>query len=194
MFEMVLIESQNEISRDKWKKIEWRASETNEMYGIKINDPISIEHILCIKMYCDISVLCSTFRESYRKTGNDDNNTKIKQQHNNNFYWMGRFIYCAIQFFGEKAIKPTSCINNNNNNFYHGLHEQFLFNQFSAVFEAPTSTTREFKIAYNNFASDGIVLQLAPKYKNEMNFSKCLDVSKISIHNEQERLVKLYYK
>eukprot|EP01083_Nonionella_stella_P250094 864124_1 len=122
------------------------------------------------------------FRESYRASEHDDNNQNIRSYHINNFYWMGRFIYTAIQFFGEKP--------SNHNSFYHGLKKQFLFTEFSTIFETPTSTTTDAEIARIKFAQEnGVVLTLKPKFKNDLNNSKYLDVSTISGYGkENERL------
>eukprot|EP01083_Nonionella_stella_P073086 197384_1 len=166
----------------KWKEGKWKATESNEIYGIRVGDRIQIEHILVVFLYTSNTSLCKKFRESYRSSEYDDNNQNIRSYHINNFYWMGRFIYTAIQFFGQK---PKS-----DDRFYHGLRKQFLFTEFSTIFEPPTSTTKDKHIAQTNFAGEGgIVLTLGPKFKNELNNSKYLDVSAISNYGkEQERL------
>eukprot|EP01083_Nonionella_stella_P004798 13991_1 len=160
----------------------WRATETNEIYGIRSGDRIQIEHVLVLYLYTSNSTLCTKFRESYRSGEYDDNNHHIRSYHINNFYWMGRFIYAAIQFFGHKP--------GNKDVFYHGLRRQFLFTEFSTIFEPPTSTTTDAYIAQTKFAGDnGIALTLKPKFKDELNNSKYLDVSSISDYaKEKERL------
>eukprot|EP01083_Nonionella_stella_P147885 467265_1 len=173
-----------DILTDKWNEDDkkWRAKETNQIYGIRINDRIQIEHILVMYLYCSNSTRCYRFRESYRTNEYDDNNHRIRSYHINNFYWMGRFMFASIQFFG---VEPKR-----NDRFYHGLKKQFLFTQFSTIFEPPTSTTTDPNLARTRFAGDnGVVLTLMPKFKNHLNNSKYLDVSTISAYGkEKERL------
>eukprot|EP01083_Nonionella_stella_P004800 13996_1 len=161
---------------------QWRAKETNEVYGVRIGDRMQIEHILVVYLYTSNTTLCSMFRESYRSSEYDNNNHNIRSYHINNFYWMGRFIYTAIQFYGQKPL--------NKQRFYHGLKKHFLFTEFSTIFEPPTSCTADADIARRIFAGDdGIVLTLKPKFKGELNNSKYLDVSAISNYGkEKERL------
>ena len=87
-FESALAEAHHKMKTETWKKQEnqWRAHETNEIYGIKINDLISIEHLLCIKLYCDHSNLCTEFRKSYRAIDYDDNHTETTKYHCNKIF------------------------------------------------------------------------------------------------------------
>eukprot|EP01084_Bolivina_argentea_P314753 545200_1 len=157
-----------------------RAKKTDPMYGITINDSMPMECVLAVSFYCNISELCTAFRASYRSNG--ENSDEQIQHHVRNFFWMGRFIYTAITFFGRKPDDTEE--------FYHGLDVRFLWDEFSAVLEAPTSTTITDSIAMSRFSDSGIgvVLTLAPKFKHELNTSQCLDVSHISLHEEDERL------
>merc|ERR1712176_514786 len=91
---------------------EWRAWKTDKRYGIKVNEPMHIEHILCAKFYCNYSKLCEQFRRSYRGSV-DSTDDDIMRKHCNNHYWFGRFLTTAIEFWGERPTKSD--------NFYHGL-------------------------------------------------------------------------
>eukprot|EP01084_Bolivina_argentea_P223310 377862_1 len=178
-FEEAITSSKNILNTNKMKEEKWKAKETNEIYGIKIGDPIQIEHILVIYLYTGNSELCAKFRESYRSSDYDDNNQNIRRYHVNNFYWMGRFIFESIEFFGERPGAKDI--------FFHGQTKKFLFTEFSTILEAPTSTTSNWSVANNNFAGDnGIVLKLGPKFKNELNNNKYLNVSSISEYNDEK--------
>eukprot|EP01083_Nonionella_stella_P022304 61692_1 len=182
--------TQSKMKTKEWKKQtrRWIATEKDERYGVSIGDLLSIEHLLCITSYCTNTTLCFQFRASYRSRDYDDNNTNIKTFHRNHFYWLGRFIYVAITFFGKT---PSCKSQSRRETFYHGLCETFLFNEFSTIFEIPTSTSTSFHVARERFTAQGagIVLELSPKF-NVTNLSKCLDVSKISGYgaDENERL------
>eukprot|EP01084_Bolivina_argentea_P087911 158718_1 len=77
----------------------WRAWRTDSKYGIKVNEPMHIEHVLCIKFYCNYSNHCEKFRRSYRKMDVSDTKDDIIRRHCNNYYWFGRFLTTAIEFW-----------------------------------------------------------------------------------------------
>eukprot|EP01084_Bolivina_argentea_P279412 477680_1 len=159
----------------------WKASRTNKKYGIIQNQPIQIEHILCIKVYCNYSKLCFKFRESYRKKNAKETNESIISHHCANFYWFARFLTIAIDFFGYTPDPERK--------FYHGLSNKFVFNRFAAIFETPTSTTLD-RLSASNFATDaGIILELSVKYKKAISFSKCLNVAELSDHTREKELL-----
>ena len=168
----------------------WRADKAND---IQMNERLRIEHVLCIKMYCNDTVLCEEFCNSYRSVkGQQDKESEITeeevmQNHIDNFYWFGRYLSCAIELFGDEATTKKY--------FYRGVSTPFLFNEFSAVYEVPLSTTYSLTVANQFATSSGIILCLSPKYKNEGNYSRYLDVGALGISefdNEQERLVEYY--
>eukprot|EP01083_Nonionella_stella_P279631 951219_1 len=160
----------------------WRAWRTDSKYGIKVNEPMHIEHVLCIKFYCNYSNHCEKFRRSYRKMDVSDTKDDIIRRHCNNYYWFGRFLTTAIEFWGHIPSKSEK--------IFHGLTGKFVFDHFSTVYEIPTSTTCAITVAQNFSCGDaGIVLKLSPKYSDEVNNSRCLDVSALSEYEkERERL------
>eukprot|EP01083_Nonionella_stella_P088682 247318_1 len=174
---------QDAVLKEKTMSIDIRASKTDKRFGIFKNDKIHIQHLLAILLYCDNSRLCESFRESFRKMHYDDTTEIIIQRHIDNYYWFGRFLFAAIEFWGAAPrITDTK-------KFYHGTSCKFLFDTFSAVFETPTSTTWDKIIASNFCKGSGVVLELAPKFKGDLNPSKFLNVSNIShFSNEKERL------
>eukprot|EP01083_Nonionella_stella_P161403 528634_1 len=187
------------VSEDAWDKELKRAKEmvmeedaracmTGKRYGIQIDEQIHIENTISIAIYCDFSQLCTEFRKSYRKLDTEDTNETIKKQHIDAFYWMGRYIKSAIEFWGENIEKPGK----RHAPFYLGLDIRCVFNQFSAVYQIPTSTTYSIEVAYV-FAErndSGIILELGPKFKQEIHASKCINVKEFSnFKGEKERLI-----
>jgi len=111
----------------------------------------------------------------------NDTNDDIVRKHCNAHYWFGRFLTTAIEFWGQIPKKSE--------NFYHGLSAKFKFDQFSAVYEIPTSTTWDISVAQGFADEGGVVLQLSPKYTDEANNSRCLNVSELSeFKGEKEKL------
>eukprot|EP01083_Nonionella_stella_P190263 704683_1 len=161
---------------------ERRSCKTDDKYGIKINERIHIEHVLCIKFYCNCSILCEHFRKSYRAQTPQDSKEDIIQRHCNDHYWFGRFLTTAIEFWGNVPKTTDS--------FYHGLAGRFVFANFSTVYEIPTSTTWDINVAQQFCdGTNGIILKLSPKFTNEVDNSRCLDVSGLSDYEaEKEQL------
>eukprot|EP01083_Nonionella_stella_P079973 219527_1 len=163
------------------KILEWTAWKTDAKYGITKGDVLRVEHVLCINLYCNYSSLCTAFRKSYRKIDYEDTHSIIIRRHINDFYWFGRFLTNGVEFFGVPAT--------NKQVIYSGITEKCLFDHFSAVYEMPTSTTWEYQVASKFAKETGIVLQLSPKFRTQVHFSRYIDVSKISnFKEEKERL------
>ena len=168
----------------------WKGDPAND---IQMNDGPRIEHVLCIKMYCNNTALCKEFCHSFRSIkGKQDGKSEITEQdviqnHIDNFYWFGRYLACAIELFGDEATSKKY--------FYRGVTTPFSFNEFSAVYEIPLSTTYSLTAAHQFAEESGIILCLSPKYKNEINSSRYLDVGALGLSDfdqEKERLVTYF--
>eukprot|EP01083_Nonionella_stella_P262008 891408_1 len=165
-----------------------RACKTDQRYGIQVDEQMHIENIISIAIYCDLTRLCTAFRKSYRKLDNRDTNETIKKRHIAGFYWMGRFIKSAIEFWGEIIEKPGK----RHAPFYVGLDIRCLFNRFSTMYQIPTSTTYSLEVAFI-FAQQndgGIILELGPKFQPGIHASKYIDPMWFSrFGGEKERLI-----
>eukprot|EP01083_Nonionella_stella_P269388 911391_1 len=153
----------------------WRACKTDLKYGIQVNEPLHIEHVLCVRFYCKYPNYCDKFRDSYRMIYVGDTKDDIIRRHCNNFYWFGRFLTAAIEFWG---VCPRKSV-------YHALPSKFVFDQFSIVTTSTTATTLDINTAHAKSDRGGIVLKLSPKYVDEVNNSRFLDISAIS-NNERQ--------
>ena len=148
-----------------------------------------LEFILCLHIYCAHSQFCTAFRSSFRKLKYDDTEDMIQRRHTDNFYWFGRFLECALIYYGERVERKQT--------FYHGLSRKFLFDSFSIGVEIPTSTTRN-KMAVQNFAEEkGVILHLSPKYNLRKSKAYYLSVFKANkaitpYPEEKEDLVEFY--
>jgi len=127
-------------------------------YDTQRKNPLSVEHIMAIMIYCDWSDLCSQFSATFRRSSNDETMDCIKDRHRN-FYWFGRYLKECVECFGidhdQKRIRP-----------YHGISRMM---NFQSVFNTkgmrkgwkiPTSTTKQYTVAQQFTVSDGIILQL----------------------------------
>jgi len=156
-----LVEIAKSIISNNDKVRGWKARRSSPENGIRCGDAMYLEFIICLRIYCSYSVFCKKFRASFRKLKYDDTEDTIRQRHIDSFYWFGRFLECALMFYGKQPTKKKT--------IYHGLDNRFLFDSFSAVFEVPLSTTDSLVIA-KRFASgrSGIILSFAPKFKRSL--------------------------
>ena len=174
-------------SRNQFKsRRAWKADEVND---VAINEAPRVEHVLCIKMYCNDDHLCKAFCYSFRGIeGGDGSATKeeIIRNHADNFYWFGRYLSCGIELFGNEATVKL--------HFYRGINQQFLFNHFSSVYEVPLSTTSSESVASGFATEAGLILMLSPKFKTEVHCSRYIEVGVLGLSefdHEKERLVEL---
>ena len=64
---------------------------------------MGIEHVVALWLYCAYDELCYAFRKTYR--GNLHHKEEdIQQLHYQKFYWFGRFLYEAVEFFGMRYV------------------------------------------------------------------------------------------
>ena len=163
----------------------WKASKSSLKDGVQIGDAIYLEFILCLVLYCSHTKFCTAFRSSFRRLKYDDTEETIRRRHADNFYWFGRYLECALIYFGKRADSKQR--------FYHGLSAPFVFDSFSAVFEIPTSTTNSSNSAESfTKAHQGVVLHLEPKFTGSNINSRYIAVSKAGLspfQNEREFLV-----
>eukprot|EP01084_Bolivina_argentea_P319473 554131_1 len=101
----------------------------------------------------------------------EDNETEhdITNRHRN-VYWLGRFLFEAIEFYGTEMGSDMIV--------YHGLDKEMMFERFTAHFNQPISTTNRFAAAQQFAQGAGLVLkftrpnnQLVPKYIDARGFS-----------------------
>ena len=163
----------------------WKATKSSLRDGVHIGDPIYLEFILCLVLYCSHTKFCTAFRSSFRRLKYEDNEDTIRRRHVDNFYWFGRYLECALIYFGKQSTRKQR--------FYHGLSAPFVFDSFSAVFEIPVSTTNSSNSAESfTKAHQGVVLHLEPKFTGSNINSRYIAVSKAGLSpfkNEREFLV-----
>eukprot|EP01083_Nonionella_stella_P158867 517557_1 len=157
-----------------------RACITDKRYGIQIDERMHIEHVLSFVLYCDYTLLCYKFMRSYIASNVDDSNETITQRHVETFYWLGRFIRSAIEFWGETIRKDTR--------LFFPVSFPLLYDQFAGTIDIPTSTTKTLEVAVNiSRGVEGVIMTVAPKFKRTIQISKYLDMTYISRYKEEDQ-------
>ena len=164
-------------------KFNIKSNEFSKEFNIIIGDKIGIQHIISLLFYTDFSKLCFEFRKSFRSLNNNETINDIQKRHAK-YYYLSRYLFEAIQFYGNKMNYK---LNNNilnkykkDNNLklvYTGLNKLLLFNQFTSYLNQPISTTTDIDIAKKfatNNGNNGIILYLQDGHINNTNNNNIL--------------------
>eukprot|EP01084_Bolivina_argentea_P300190 517552_1 len=147
-------------------------------YGITDDLSITSEHICAVKLYTDYSGLCKIFCEAFRlkKISNHqyERIQSVKKRNEKIANWC-RLLMTSVQCYGTLMAAKKR--------YYRGINKEFIFQRFITRFNAPLSTTTDFKNA-TRFAGDGLVMELT-RYNS---YISGLDCSKISEFDEKEVL------
>eukprot|EP01084_Bolivina_argentea_P061960 113268_1 len=150
----------------------------NNHHGIPQNSPISEQHVFSLIVYSHFSSFCTAFRETYRKTHDEETNDKQRRRHSE-YVWFGRNIYESFIFYASTAGAITT--------LYHGISIPLLFTTFYCTFNSPTSTTTAASVA-SSFAENGIVVKMVSC--ESMEYIKTIDMSLFTcFDHEEEHLI-----
>eukprot|EP01084_Bolivina_argentea_P083737 151602_1 len=144
----------------------------NEYHNINPGAPLGQQHITALICYTSNSVLCTSFRETYRRKYDNETIKKQKIRHGV-FANMGRLLYEAFIFYASKESEITV--------LYHGMSRPLLFSSLYCAFNAPTSTTTEQSIGLEFGHGTGILIKFesseSSKYIRTLNMSlfSCFD-------------------
>ena len=139
----------------------------NKYYGIYVDSSIVLPCLLSVLFYCNYSNLCSKFRLSFynnKKPYHYDWEEPNKEGESIEYYFLGRYLYCAVYFYGTQGYYDPSIT------FYHGLSSKMLFKSFGTIFASPTSVTTSLRVARQFATENGIVLILKSKFKGFYQF------------------------
>ena len=80
---------QTEIVQSK-ENSRYLAKKSDSKYAVDEDDPLGVENIVAVLLYCDLDNLQKKFNESFRKRMESDTEKDIQIRHCENFYWFGR--------------------------------------------------------------------------------------------------------
>ena len=115
-----------------------------------------------MRIYCHQKTIsyAENFTRSYFKEKDNESDA-------NNFYWMGRYLFEAVQFFGKRFDEV-------NKSLYQGIVGRFQYDFFAPTINFPVLCNQAQNIALR-FAQqkNGCTLKLIPKYLGEIDDTKC---------------------
>eukprot|EP01084_Bolivina_argentea_P037924 70127_1 len=126
-------------------------------YGIERGEPLFIQHLHSIILYCDFTDFCTDFRSTFRRLRLNESIQSIKRR-NSKYFHTSKALREIVQYYGIQG-------NANDNGkergpFYTGI--SFIVNipSFSIRLNQPTSTTKHTEIAQRFATRDGCVIEL----------------------------------
>ena len=151
----------------------------NKICGIEPDDVMTLDHVICIKLYTNSDHLQLIFKKHCRRLHRGESMESVIRRNREIAHWC-RHLKEGIMFWGERmSAKET---------VYCGLNAPLIFNSLHQRFECPLSTTKEITVAdqfsKNETGHHGVILKLRranPKtrYLNVAQFTQ--------YKNEKER-------
>eukprot|EP01084_Bolivina_argentea_P166730 289421_1 len=164
----------------KFEKI--TAGGTNDEATIEINDAITINHIICLLIYCNNTEMQRIFKNHTRKLRIDEQRQSLYKRHSFIAHWT-RYLSESCWYYGTD-VKTDEY-------FYCGMDTKLIFNSFNFSNNSPLSTTTDIVVAQNFATHKGIILKLTHhnSWSTVANIAKYFDMMLLSDYTyEKEKL------
>eukprot|EP01083_Nonionella_stella_P011501 32643_1 len=153
--ELVLLKARQFIDCGEVRKIRAPSEifvERHLHYGIQTGEPLRLENLICVIVYCDFSDLCTEFTATFRAVKVNESLHSIKER-NRAFWWMSKILRETVQYFGENGYKEKGP-------FFTGMNCVMIVPSFNIRLCSPTSTSKQREIAVNFAKSQGMIIQM----------------------------------
>eukprot|EP01084_Bolivina_argentea_P113376 202067_1 len=124
--------------------------------GVKIfklsNSAVTIQHLICIIIYCGYDKLSYEFSKTYR-TLKDEDKMSMKKNHSK-FYHFAKLLNELVHAYSVQAYQSNTW------RAYHGMNKTMKFKQLNFHSYQPFSTTSCYEVAVNFANYTGMVIEL----------------------------------
>ena len=135
------------------------ASEDCIAFFIYATDPIEINHLITLILYCDYTDLCTDFRKSFRKTHQFELLAHIKRR-NQKYYHFSRILRETMRRFGQTySTSANVLLGVLRGPFYTGMSVVLNVPQFNICLHSPTSTSVHLEVAIKFADVEGMILE-----------------------------------
>eukprot|EP01084_Bolivina_argentea_P059536 108739_1 len=149
----------------------------NKKFNIESGTPITMNHLISLKLYTDFCEITKKFKKTMRKKNHLESLESLICRNSECAQW-SRYIKESCSFYGGNLGKNIT--------LYTGLTRKLLFSSMRQHFECPLSTTLNYNKALTFCKDNGCVLKL----KAGNSKTRYFDVSWLSRYKEeQERLI-----
>ena len=153
------------------------------------NNPLHINHLVCIIMYCDYSELSRDFTVSFRKSHPFQVLSQIKR-HNSMYYHWSKILKQLISQYGQ--CYDTKFVTGSNGlldrltgPFFCGMSAVLSIPEFAMFIHSPLSTSIHLEVAMRFSGDRGMILEM-DNSRGDCIFLRGMDVSWISRYREEE--------
>ena len=109
-------------------------------------DPLKINHLICIIMYCDYGPLSRDFTISFRKSHEFQCLSQINK-HNSGYYHWSKLLKETIGGYGQSCTARNGVLNKLIGPFFCGMSVVLNIPQFSMFIHSPLSTSIHIEVA-----------------------------------------------
>ena len=123
-------------------------------YGIAMESPITMDHIISLILYCDFTTYCTNFSSTFRALGFE--RMEDTKKRNASFYFESRLFREAIEYYGVTgdAEKDTW----EKGPFYTGLNCVLAIPVFNIRLNSPTSTSKDIEVSMKFATRSGMII------------------------------------
>ena len=115
-------------------------------------DPISLQHLISIILYCDFSQLCTDFSGTYRKEHVFESLESMTKRHSH-WWWLGRLLKESVHYFGTDGETDPGP-------FFCGVNVKLNFSLGGMILYGPCSTSKARAVAVNFARRYGVLLEV----------------------------------
>eukprot|EP01084_Bolivina_argentea_P072067 130890_1 len=144
-------------------------------FGYTDGSEITLNHLIVLRIYCEMDKLQSKFTETYRKINSQQTMQDIIRIHAN-FHHFAKYLKECIEVFGTEYKDGVV------KRMYHGIDKEMTFDSTTADIFGPLSTTYNWTVGVQFSQSMGLVLELVPY--PALKYFQCDWVSPFSAEGE----------
>ena len=108
---------------------------SNEICKIPPGSPITLEHLIALKLYTDFDKVQREFKRHFRRLRGGETLESVMKRNQEIAHW-SRLLRESVMFWGKTMAKKEE--------FYCGLTARLVLRSLNQRFECPLSTTKEF--------------------------------------------------
>ena len=149
----------------------------NKVCGIQSGSEMTVEHVICVKLYIDFAEQHAIFKKQCRRLYEEEPIENVIRRNSEIAHWC-RLLRECVMFFGEEMTASDVV--------YCGLNARLIFRSLHQRFECPLSTTKRKDVAIG-FAEDtqGIILTL----KRSSPKTRYLDMAPFTVFQHEEAIL-----
>eukprot|EP01083_Nonionella_stella_P025404 69947_1 len=145
----------------------------NNQAAVRNDEPLRVNHMICMLTYTDFSYLQREFKKTWRKKSDAETDDEINKRHSFIYYW-AKYLYEIVFFYGQYM--------NAKERVFVGFNRKLLFNQVQAGFFGPLSTSKSYTEASGFAGVNGVTFELK-RYDDRVRY---FDAFMVSAHPHEK--------